>query len=97
METDDGLYLRVDMPGVGKESVKVLVEKEGTLVMEGEGKKDFKDDEFGPRYTNSIQLPQTALLNTKAIKAEMVNGVLKLFVPKLKVEERTDVLLVSVD
>ncbi|GFP90924.1 heat shock 22 kDa protein mitochondrial [Phtheirospermum japonicum] len=72
METD-GLYLRVDMPGVGKESVKVWVEKEGTLVMEGEGKKDFKDDEFGLRYTNSIQLPQIALLNTKAIKAEMVN------------------------
>ncbi|GFQ05574.1 auxin transporter-like protein 1 [Phtheirospermum japonicum] len=55
--------------------------------------KDFKDDEFWPRYTNSIQLPQIALLNTKAIKAEMVNGVLKVFVPKLKVEERTDVLL----
>ncbi|GFP95720.1 26.2 kDa heat shock protein mitochondrial [Phtheirospermum japonicum] len=69
------------------------VGREGGHSGDGRRKKDFKDDEFGPRYTNSIQLPQIALLNNKAIKAEMVNGVLKVFVPKLKVEERTDVLL----
>ncbi|GFP98504.1 24.1 kDa heat shock protein mitochondrial [Phtheirospermum japonicum] len=46
-ETFDGLYLRFDMPGVGKENIKVRVEKD-TVVMEGEGLKDFEDDVVGP-------------------------------------------------
>ncbi|GFQ00151.1 26.2 kDa heat shock protein mitochondrial [Phtheirospermum japonicum] len=83
------------MPGVGKENIKVRVEKD-TVVMEGEGQKDFEDDEVGPRYDFRIQLVEVAQYNTDAVKVNLVNGVLKVFVPKFKVGERTNVLHVSV-
>ncbi|KAK6145663.1 hypothetical protein DH2020_022483 [Rehmannia glutinosa] len=94
-ETGDGLHLRVDMPGLGKEDVKVSVEQ-NTLIIKGEGKKEFEDDEGGRRYTSRIDLPER-LYKTNDIKAEMKNGVLKVFVPKIKEEERTDVFNVNVE
>ncbi|KAK6121912.1 hypothetical protein DH2020_044337 [Rehmannia glutinosa] len=94
-ETGDGLHLRVDMPGLGKEDVKVSVEQ-NTLIIKGEGKKEFEDDEGGRRYTSRIDLPER-LYKTNEIKAEMKNGVLKVFVPKIKEEERTDVFSVNVE
>ncbi|KAH6829204.1 HSP20-like chaperones superfamily protein [Perilla frutescens var. hirtella] len=93
-EMDDGLHLRVDMPGLGKEDVKVSVEQ-NTLTIKGEGKKEFEDDEYGRRYTSRIDLPEK-LYKTNEIKAEMKNGVLKVFVPKIKEEERNDVFHVSI-
>lgn len=39
----------------------------------------------------------TRKYNVAAIKAEMKNGVLKIIVPKLKDEERQDVLHVQID
>lgn len=94
-ETVDGLHLRMDMPGLDKEDVKVLVEQ-NTLIIKGEGKKEFEDDEGGRRYTSRIDLPEK-LYKTSEIKAEMKNGVLKVFVPKIKEEERTDVFHVNVE
>ncbi|GFQ05976.1 26.2 kDa heat shock protein mitochondrial [Phtheirospermum japonicum] len=93
-DTFYGVFLRVDMPGVGKESVKVRIEKD-TVIMKGEGQKDFEDDELGPRYYFSIQLP-IEQYNTDGVKANMVNGVLKVFVPKFKLKERTNLLHVTV-
>ncbi|XP_051123072.1 heat shock 22 kDa protein, mitochondrial-like [Andrographis paniculata] len=92
-ETDDGLQLRVDMPGLGKEDVKVSVEQ-NTLIIKGEGK-EFEGDETGRRYTSRIDLPEK-LYKTSDIKAEMKNGVLRVHVPKIKEEERTDVFHVNV-
>ncbi|KAI3458302.1 hypothetical protein Pfo_014965 [Paulownia fortunei] len=94
-ETADGLLLRMDMPGLGKEDVNVSVEQ-NTLIIKGEGKKEFEDDETGRRYTSRIDLPDK-LYKTNAIKAEMKNGVLKVFLPKIKEEERTDVFHVTVE
>ncbi|KAK6132197.1 hypothetical protein DH2020_034055 [Rehmannia glutinosa] len=94
-ETADGLHLRMDMPGLGKEDVKLTVEQ-STLVIKGEGKKEFVDDETDRRYTSRIDLPEK-LFQTNAIKAEMKNGVLKVFLPKIKEEERTDVFHVNVE
>lgn len=95
-ESDEGLHLRVDMPGLGKEDVKVSV-KHNTLVIQGEGKKESEDDdEGGRRYSSRIDLPEK-LYKTNEIKGEMKNGVLKLFVPKIKEEERSDVFHVNVE
>ncbi|EYU24955.1 hypothetical protein ABFS82_06G047300 [Erythranthe guttata] len=94
-EADEGIHLRMDMPGLGKEDVKVSVEQ-NTLVIKGEGNKDFEDDKAGPRYTSRIDLPDK-IYKTDAIKAEMKNGVLKVFLPKIKEEERTDVFQVNVE
>lgn len=94
-ETADGLHLRVDMPGLAKEDVKVSVEQ-NTLIIKGEGKKEFEGDETGRRYASRIDLPEK-LYKANDIKAEMKNGVLKVFVPKIKEEERTDVFNVNVE
>ncbi|KAL6526930.1 Heat shock 22 kDa protein, mitochondrial [Orobanche gracilis] len=94
-ETSDGLHLRVDMPGLGKEDVRVSVEQ-NTLTIRGEVKKESEEDEGGRRYSSRIDLPER-LYKTNDIKAEMKNGVLKVFVPKIKEEERTDVFQVNVE
>ncbi|EYU29473.1 hypothetical protein MIMGU_mgv1a017838mg, partial [Erythranthe guttata] len=94
-EADEGIHLRMDMPGLVKEDVKVSVEQ-NTLVIKGEGNKDFEDDKAGPRYTSIIDLPDK-IYKTDAIKAEMKNGVLKVFLPKIKEAERTDVFQVNVE
>jgi HSP20 family protein len=93
-ETADGLHLRVFMPGLGKEDVKVSVER-NTLIIKGEGKKESEGDGTERRYASRIDLPEK-LYKTDAIEAEIRNGVLKVFLPKVKGEERTDVFHVNV-
>ncbi|KAL6541739.1 hypothetical protein OROGR_011225 [Orobanche gracilis] len=97
-QTADGLILRMDMPGLGKDDVKVSVEQ-NMLIVKGKGKNqsdESGDDEIGRSYSNRVDL-SGKLYKTNAIKAEMKNGVLKVFVPKMKEEERTDVFHVSVE
>lgn len=96
-ESEEALHLRVDMPGLGKEHVKVWAEQ-NSLVIKGEGEKDPEDDADAspPRYTRRIELPADAFKMDK-IKAEMKNGVLRVAVPKLKEEERKDVFQVNVE
>lgn len=95
-ETDDALHLRMDMPGLSKEDVKVTMEQ-NTLIIRGEGDKESADgEEGGRRYSSRIDLPEK-LYRTDQIKAEMKNGVLKVVVPKVKEEERTDVFQVTVE
>lgn len=87
-EDKEALYLRVDMPGVEKEKVKISVEN-NTLIIKGEG----EEEEQGRRYSSRLDLPQN-LYKVDDIKAEMKNGVLKLKVPK---EERKDVFEVKIE
>ncbi|KDO65492.1 hypothetical protein CISIN_1g028463mg [Citrus sinensis] len=94
-ETDDALNLSIDMPGLGKEDVRVSLEQ-NTLVIRGEGGKEGEGEESVRRYTSRIDLPEK-LYRTDQIKAEMKNGVLKVTVPKVKEEERADVFQVKVD
>lgn len=93
-ETEDALNFRIDMPGLGKEDVKVSVEQ-NTLVIEGEAK-ESDEEENGPMYTSRIRLPEN-VYKTHQINAEMKNGVLKVVVPKMKEEERNDVIQVQID
>ncbi|GFP88252.1 heat shock 22 kDa protein mitochondrial [Phtheirospermum japonicum] len=86
----------MDMPGLSKEDVKLTVE-ENTLIVKGKGKKEFGGkDGIGRSYSGKIDLPEK-LYRIKAITAEMKNGVLKAFVPKIQDEERTDVFKVSIN
>lgn len=94
-ETDDALNLRVDMPGLDKEDVKVSIEQ-NTLIIKGEGSKGTEDEESVRRYSSRIDLPEK-MYKTDQIKAEMKNGVLKVMVPKVKEDERVDVFNVKVE
>uniref|UniRef100_K3YV91 SHSP domain-containing protein n=3 Tax=Setaria TaxID=4554 RepID=K3YV91_SETIT len=96
-EDEEALHLRVDMPGLGKEHVKVWAEQ-NSLVIKGEGEKEAGEDEAAPppRYTGRIELsPEVYRMDT--IKAEMKNGVLKVVVPKVKEQQRKDVFQVNVE
>lgn len=100
-EKDDALYLRIDMPGLSREDVKLALEND-TLVIRGEGK-DVEDggEEGGEtgnsrRFTSRIGLPEK-VYKTDEIKAEMKNGVLRVVVPKMKEEERNDVRQIEVN
>lgn len=95
-EDDSVLILRLDMPGLGREDVKVLVEQ-NTLTIKGEGEKESEsEEESGRRYSSRLDLPPN-LYKLGEIKAEMKNGVLKVVVPKVKEEERKDVFQVNIE
>ncbi|RLN12716.1 26.2 kDa heat shock protein, mitochondrial-like [Panicum miliaceum] len=93
-EDGDAVQLKVPMPGLGKEHVKVWADQ-GGLVIAGEDTGD--DEEEGPaRYGGYIELPSDAF-KMDQIKAEMKDGVLRVTVPKIKVEDRKDVFQVKVE
>ncbi|KAE8818970.1 small heat shock protein Hsp23.5 [Hordeum vulgare] len=94
-EDEDALRLRVDMPGLGKEHVKVWAEQ-NSLVIKGEGEKESEEEDgfAAPRYSGRLELTGD-VYRMDQIKAEMKNGVLRVVVPK--VEKRTDVYEVNVD
>ncbi|CAN4077963.1 unnamed protein product [Withania somnifera] len=94
-EDDNALYIKMDMPGLDKENVKVAVE-ENTLIIKGEGEKESEDEEYRRRYSTRLEIPQN-LYKLDGVKAEMKNGVLKVAVPKVKQEERKDVFNVQVE
>ncbi|XP_042470651.1 small heat shock protein, chloroplastic-like [Zingiber officinale] len=94
-EDEDALHLRVDMPGLGKEHVRVWSEQ-NTLVIQGDGENEKVGEEeaSGRKYSSRIVLPPESF-KMDQIKAEMKNGVLKVVVPKLKQEEGKDVFQVK--
>ncbi|KAL5748489.1 hypothetical protein ACOSP7_025531 [Xanthoceras sorbifolium] len=95
-EDDNTLVLRMDMPGISKDEVKISVQ-DNTLSIRGEAQTESEgEEESARRYSSRIDLPPS-LYKVDEIKAEMKNGVLKVVVPKLKEEERKDVLQVKVD
>lgn len=95
-EDEEALHLRVDMPGLGKEHVKVWAEQ-NSLVIKGEGEKDSEEEgAAAPRYSGRIELAGD-VYRMDQIKAEMKNGVLRVVVPKVKEDQRRDVFQVNVD
>ncbi|XP_010937389.1 small heat shock protein, chloroplastic isoform X2 [Elaeis guineensis] len=94
-EDGDALHLRIDMPGLGKEHVKVWAEQ-NTLIIRGEEEKEAEEEESSRRYSSRIDLPPEAY-KIDQIRAEMKNGVLKVVVPKVKEEERKEVFQIKID
>ncbi|KAL6639922.1 hypothetical protein ACP70R_022232 [Stipagrostis hirtigluma subsp. patula] len=98
-DDDEAVHLKVPMPGLGKEHVKVWAEQ-NFVVVKGEG--DAKeaeadgDEEGPPRYSCLVELAAGAF-KMNEVTAEMKNGVLKVRVPRVKDEERKDVFHVKVE
>lgn len=103
-EDDNNLILKMDMPGLSKEDVRISVQQ-NTLIIKGEGPQNESesgggggddDPENTRRYSTRIDLPSN-LYKFDDIKAEMKNGVLKIAVPKVKEDEAKNVFQVSVE
>ncbi|XP_059659054.1 24.1 kDa heat shock protein, mitochondrial-like [Cornus florida] len=109
-EREDWYLAKFDLPGLSKEDLRVWV-KSNILHFKGEEHRngdevesDDDDDEGdddgfkGLRiYLGAIELPPEERFSVDQIRAELKNGVLKVVVPKLKLQDRNDVFLVNVD
>lgn len=77
-QSTEGLYVRVDMPGVAKEDAKVLIEN-GELHFCGEAKRSSYE-ERNRHYFGAIRLCSNSSEIDK-FEAVMKNGVLRMMVP----------------
>eukprot|EP00249_Psilotum_nudum_P007105 c20307_g1_i1 orf=489-1199(-) len=97
-EDEGGFYLRMDMPGFGKEDVKVVVEDEVLVIKaekQSEGKeKDIWASRNSSKFNTRVILPDNVV--SQEIKAEVKNGVLTVTVPKMKRDEQKKVINVEV-
>jgi HSP20 family protein len=92
-ETETEYLVNAELPGVKKEDFKISLD-EGVLTIEGErrhekeikGETIHRVERFYGTFCRSFTLPEYADAN--AIRAEYVNGVLSVHVPKLKIEKR---------
>lgn len=82
-ETDEGLTLVADVPGLNDKSLQISIDQ-GILTIEGEasaGSGDFRYREFVMAgYWRQFQLPET--LDAEKARAEVKRGVLTLHLPK---------------
>lgn len=86
-ETDKEFILKMDIPGIKKDEVKIEVES-NTLTVSGE-RKEEKEEKTAKRYyvessygsfMRSFNLPQA--IDESKVRAEYLDGVLKVTVPK---------------
>lgn len=86
-EQDDCYKLRYDVPGLGKDDVKITIH-DGVLTIKGEHKEEEEessdDEHWSARsygyYNTSLALPDDA--KDDEIKAELKNGVLNIVIPR---------------
>jgi HSP20 family protein len=89
-ETDTEYLIRAELPAVKKEDVKITLDA-GMITIEGERKErqEFKDEKvhrmesFQGNFLRNFALPDN--IDEKAIRAETKDGVLTVYLPKLKV------------
>ncbi len=87
IETDEGLVLTADIPGAAKDSLDVNVEK-GILTISATvshampGTATYREFELG-NYYRQFSIPES--LDHEKARAEYVNGILTLKVPKAAV------------
>ncbi len=83
-ETDEGLTLVADVPGVDKDHLRLDIDQ-GVLTIEGLASQSDKGEqvlqEFGASgYFRQFRLPDS--LDTDHTEAELKDGVLRLYMPK---------------
>eukprot|EP00246_Nothoceros_aenigmaticus_P001223 TRINITY_DN11664_c0_g1_i1.p1 TRINITY_DN11664_c0_g1~~TRINITY_DN11664_c0_g1_i1.p1 ORF type:complete len:234 (-),score=27.88 TRINITY_DN11664_c0_g1_i1:285-986(-) len=95
IEDAEGFHLRVDLPGLSKEEVKVSVEDKGLLIKADHSETDDKWKTRGESrsYSARVELPENADLDK--IKAELKNGVLHVTVPRGTIEQKVISVAVS--
>ncbi|XP_057489913.1 17.4 kDa class I heat shock protein-like [Actinidia eriantha] len=103
-ETDNAHIFRADLPGVGKEEVKVQVEDGNILQISGERTLEHVDtndkwhrvERRCGSFVRRFRLPHNA--NLDEIKCSLENGVLTVIVPKKETQETSkNVRYIDVD
>ncbi|XP_040992166.1 17.5 kDa class I heat shock protein-like [Juglans microcarpa x Juglans regia] len=100
-ETPEAHLLKVNLPGLKKEEVKVEVEDGRVLQISRERNSDNEDkndtwhrlERNSGKFLRSLRLPENAKMNE--IKATMENGVLTVTIPKEEVK-KPDVRVVEI-
>ena len=91
-ETDKEYLVKAELPGIKREDVKVTL-ADGFLTIEGERKFDQEDasekthrvESFRGSFYRSFSLPDNA--DAANISAETKDGILKVHLPKVKVQK----------
>ena len=100
-ETDDGLVLKVELPGIGKDDISVEI-KDNVLILKGERLIDpeIKDEHyyrqeraFG-KFHRSFSLQQS--IKPNLIKATFKDGILTIEIPRPE-EEKPKQVTVKID
>lgn len=78
---EDAYHARVDLPGVPKDAVQVLVEN-SVLTVRAEHKEEGEGRSESYSLTRSLALPEDA--DAGAVSAKLENGVLAITLPKLE-------------
>ncbi|PHU28446.1 hypothetical protein BC332_00539 [Capsicum chinense] len=78
----EGTYVRMEMPGIDKEDVKLLIAY-GNITIKGEGKKESVHEDSGRTYSANIEICSNSY-QPQFMEAEMKNGVLRMLIPKSK-------------
>ena len=88
LEREDGFHIFMDMPGVSRENLAIDLQ-EGELTISGHAGLDrspeekFVEMQFGEcEYVRSISI--TDIVDRERIKANLENGVLELYLPKVE-------------
>ncbi|KAM7494086.1 hypothetical protein LguiB_028695 [Lonicera macranthoides] len=74
---EEGMYFRIDMPGVEKDDVEVWIE-EKTVFFIGEAKKQWEHDSGGRIYGGNIDLSSDDSGEVTEVKTDVQNGVLRM-------------------
>lgn len=95
IEDSDAYKLRIDMPGLSREEVKVTVE-DGQLVIKGEHNAEDKSDDYwsSRRYDTRLALPEH--VKVEDVKAELKNGVLRVVMPKSKEDLKQNTISIEI-
>jgi len=88
-ETDDQILIKADLPGMNKDEIKVVVH-ENALILKGERHSEKKEEKTNyyrmertcGSFYRSFTLP--SMVNSTKIKANYVNGVLEVSLPKVE-------------
>jgi HSP20 family protein len=92
-EGDEEYLIAIELPGIDKGDIELNVDGNLLTIKASKNKEDKKEEEGNYSYSRSysgfvrsVTLPESA--ETEKIKAEFKNGVLKVKIPKRKVEKK---------
>lgn len=94
LEDGSNLYFEFDLPGLKRDDIKLTVNNDGVLTIEGvkkimesqDNQKNLRSERIFGEFARSFELPDD--VDTDKISAKFENGVLTLTLPKFEVRKK---------